>query len=239
MKPEWLIPGYVSITIWLWRITALPLVFLVTSGGLLRLFLLPFVRERFVPSRMLQSFLANKAEFINSLWNLSIENHNKFKNHKSDMIVSNHQSAIDIIVPQNLFKLFRWMSKAENFRLPLLGWIMQIVNGIELQRNNPTSFSSMVKEWYHILQTGCSNAFSPKVTCSEVGPVGKSAFWIASHCKALFLSMVLGNILDSLPRKGLIMQKKYRIRMKVLNENLYESQGTRCNIPGFEGEISL
>lgn len=210
MKPGYLPPVNLVITIWVWCFTALALIFLVTSGGLLRLILFPFDREKFVPIRFLYSLLANMVVFINPLWSLTIENRDKFRNNKSYVIVSNHQSVMDIIVLQNLYKPFRWVSKAENFRLPLLGWMMRIVKDIELRRNNPASFASLVKECSHALQTGCSIAIFPEGTRSEDGSVGRfkeGAFWIALHNQAPILPMVLDNTLDALPRKGFIIQK--------------------------------
>lgn len=226
MKPGNLTLVNLVITIWVWCFTALALVFLVISGELLRLILFPFDREKFVPIRFLYSFLENMVLFINPFWNLTIDNRDKFSNHKSYVILSNQQLVMDIIVLQNFFKPFRWLSKAGNFRLPLLGWMMRIVKGIEIQRNNPASFADLAKECSHALQTGCSIAISPEGSRSEDGSVKRfkeGAFWNALHNLAPIIPMVLGNTLVSLLRKEFIIRKKYHLRLKMLNEMPFES----------------
>ena len=40
------------------------------------------------------------------------------------VMVANHQSLLDILVMFRLFNHYKWVSKIENFRLPLIGWNM-------------------------------------------------------------------------------------------------------------------
>ncbi len=114
MKPEWLTPVNLLIPVWVCYFSAFTLFSLIIIGGWSRLFLLPLDHAEFLPNRLPYSFLANMAVFINPLGILTIEKLDKCKNHTGYMIVSNHPSVMDIAGLQNLYKPYRWVSKAEN-----------------------------------------------------------------------------------------------------------------------------
>ena len=226
VKPYALLPLQFLITIWVWAFAISALTFLVFGGAMLRIVLLPFDRERLVPIRKLYSILARLAIFINPLWSLKIENRNKFSNDRLYVLVSNHQSVMDILLLQCLFKHFRWVSKAENFRLPLLGWMMFLVKDIRLERSNPASFAALMKKCSHALATGNSLAIFPEGSRSTDGEIKRfkdGAFWIALHNKVSILPLVLDNTLNALPRKGFIIKTRHHMRLRVLNEIPYET----------------
>ena len=57
-------------------------------------------------------------------WSVSVEGREKIDRDKTYIMVSNHQSLVDILVVFSLFTHFKWVSKNEVFRIPLIGWNM-------------------------------------------------------------------------------------------------------------------
>ena len=55
------------------------------------------------------------------------------------VIVANHESATDILALYYLRRQFRWLSKEENFKFPLIGWGMRSAGYIPLKRGNKSS----------------------------------------------------------------------------------------------------
>ena len=53
--------------------------------------------------------------WTNPMWRVQISNRDRIKRGKPYVLVSNHQSMLDICVIYLLFKPFKWVSKSENF----------------------------------------------------------------------------------------------------------------------------
>ena len=41
---------------------------------------------------------------------------------------------LDILVLYGLFRHYKWVSKKENFRIPIIGWLMRLNRYIEIER---------------------------------------------------------------------------------------------------------
>ena len=50
------------------------------------------------------------------------------------VVVSNHESFVDILLISHLPWEMKWLSKAELFRIPVLGWMMQLAGDIPVKR---------------------------------------------------------------------------------------------------------
>lgn len=55
------------------------------------------------------------------IWKAKVIDRHKIDKNKTYVIVSNHQSHLDILMAFLLFCHFKWVSKAEVFRLPFIG----------------------------------------------------------------------------------------------------------------------
>ena len=55
------------------------------------------------------------------------------------MIVSNHQSMVDILAGFYLFVHFKWVAKAELFRAPFVGLVLWLNNHVKLNRTDRKS----------------------------------------------------------------------------------------------------
>src|ERR1035437_9216243 len=64
--------------------------------------------------------------WVNPLWKVKISGREKIKKGQTYVMVCNHQSMLDILVLFRLFKRFKWVSKAELFKIPIVGWNMSL-----------------------------------------------------------------------------------------------------------------
>ena len=94
-------------------------------------------------------------------WKIKIIGKEKL-NSKSKIIVANHQSQEDILLIYRLGVPFRWISKAEVFRIPIYGWCMNLKGDIKLQRSSKSSIKKMFIDSEKVLSKGCSITIFPE-----------------------------------------------------------------------------
>jgi len=142
------------------------------------------------------------------------------------MVVSNHQSQLDILVAFRLFFPFKWVSKAEVFKLPFIGWNMVLNRYIKLKRGDKESIAEMMIECEKTISKGNSVYFFPEGTRSSSGLVKEfktGAFILAHKMKIPILPIVINGSKNALPKHSLNFHGKHRISIEVLDELPYES----------------
>lgn len=164
--------------------------------------------------------------FFNPFWRLRIEGRRKIKNPETCVMISNHQSILDILVLYSLFRHFKWVSKIENFRLPVVGWNMSLNRYIRLDRQSSRSVLKMIRDAEKSLSEGNSVMIFPEGTRSldnHFRAFKEGAFVITLRSKKPILPIVLHGTGDSIPKKGFILRKNSNIRVRVLDPIPYES----------------
>ncbi|ARA94364.1 1-acyl-sn-glycerol-3-phosphate acyltransferase [Rhodothermaceae bacterium RA] len=137
------------------------------------------------------------------------------------VIVSNHQSALDILAAYRLFIPFKWVSKAENFRIPLIGWNMVLNRYIRLHRTSRSSIRQMLEACERHLRQGSSVYLFPEGTRSETGEVGRfkpGAFALAQRLRVPVLPIAIQGTRDVLPKRSLRVRGRHHIHVQVLPE---------------------
>ena len=114
---------------------------------------------------------------------------------KSYILVSNHQSFFDIFSLLGYLPLqFRWIAKAELFRIPLLGWAMSRTGYIRIDRESPKkAYRSMIAAAEKV-RNGVSVLIFPEGTRSPDGnlqPFKKGVFLIALKSQAPILPIAI------------------------------------------------
>ncbi len=158
--------------------------------------------------------------WVNPLWRLKIIDRNKFDDRKAYVVISNHQSLVDIIVIYSLFKHFRWTSKAENFSLPFVGWVLALNRSIKIYRGRSEAFKLFQDQAKEALAGGNSILVFPEGTRSKDGRIGNfkdGAFRIAHQMKADIQALILDGTSRAIPKKGWSLRGKQRIVLKVLD----------------------
>ncbi len=119
---------------------------------------------------------------------------------KSYIVVSNHQSFFDIFSLLGHLPLqFRWIAKAELFRIPLLGWAMTRTGYIRIDRDSPKkAYRSMLRAAEKV-RDGVSILIFPEGTRSPDGilqPFKKGVFLIALKSQAPILPVAIRGTRD-------------------------------------------
>jgi 1-acyl-sn-glycerol-3-phosphate acyltransferase len=168
---------------------------------------------------MLTCFWASLYTWLNPWWRVSIEGREHIDTKRTYVIVANHQSLIDILVIFRLFVPFTWVSKVENFAVPIIGWNMRLNNYISLKRGDKDSGRAMLQECVTELEGGTSVMMFPEGTRTRTGrlqPFKPGAFELARRADVPLLPVVIEGSYSALPARGWVLRGRHRIRMRVL-----------------------
>src|SRR5271166_5315328 len=113
----------------------------------------PFDRRRVV-LHLYSCFWAAFYLYCNPIWHLRVVGRDKLPWRGPAVLVANHASLIDILVLFALYRPFKWVSKASNFRLPFIGWNMTLNDYVPLVRGNKESIVRMMAECRRHLAQG-------------------------------------------------------------------------------------
>ena len=198
--------------------------FLFCGAVLVRLLCIPF-DPKLVSLHLYSSFWASLYIWCMPLWSVTILGREKICSGKSYVMVSNHQSNLDIIVLYRLFAPFRWVSKAEVFLLPFIGWNMSLNGYVKLKRGDKASAEKMMQECRRLLAGEISVFFFPEGTRSPTGlmrPFKPGAFILAKESKKPILPIVVNHTKNALPKHSLEFHGRHRMEVKVLDEIPYD-----------------
>lgn len=157
-------------------------------------------------------------------WKIKVEGREKIVS-KSYVMVSNHQSQLDILLVYNLFKPFKWVSKTAVFRIPFIGWNMRLNQYISLRRGSLSSIKKMLKDCEKSIRKGNSVFIFPEGTRSETGKMRKfrtGAFYLAKKMKTSILPVAITGTRNALPKGTFKYIGVQNIKLKVLDEIHYE-----------------
>ncbi len=185
-----------------------------------------FFDPRLVILHRFSCFWGAQYIWMNPLWKLTIEGRRKISNEKASIIISNHQSLADILIIYSTFRHFRWTSKAENFRIPFVGWVLFFNRSVKIYRNSPEAFASFRKRAMQSLRQGTSLVMFPEGTRSRNGELGKfkeGAFRLAHEAKCDIIPLVLDGSAAAIPKKGWVLTGRQRMTLKVLDPVPYNA----------------
>ena len=148
-------------------LTSIPLFFIAL---LLRLFSYPLDR-RLRLLHLFTCFWASIYTWMMPPWRIRIEGRENVRKDAAYVVVSNHQSQLDILVAFRLFFHYKWVSKIEMFRIPLIGWNMVLNRYVKLKRGDKESIGQMLRECEIHLDEGSSIFMFPEGTRSPDGEV--------------------------------------------------------------------
>lgn len=143
-------------------------------------------------------------------WKQKVLHRENFKTDKSYIIVSNHQSGMDILLAYTLFKPFKWLSKIEVFRVPFIGWTMYLNHYVGLRRGDRRSVAEMSAKVTKHLKNGSSVYMFPEGSRSADGklqPFKTGAFAMAKHNNVGIIPVVIHGTAEALPKKSIKLGK--------------------------------
>ena len=192
------------------------------------LLVLPFDRERFVIHWLLthQSLILTR---LLPIWKIKTEGREKAVKGTTYVIISNHQSILDILFIDSLRYNFKWISKIENINLPFLGWYLKMAGYITVDRGNKESKAEMLEKSAACLKRDISIMLFPEGTRSpdkEISFFKRGAFQLAIQANVPILPVLIDGTGDILPKHGLIFASGHRISIRVLDPVLPASFNT-------------
>lgn len=144
------------------------------------------VTAPFDPPRYWTGYLFRKTTVIhqklNPMWKFKTTGPYPENPRNPYVIVSNHESFVDILLISNLPWEMKWLSKKENFKIPVAGWLMRLAKDIELERGDSASASKAMKKCAERLEQKVSVMIFPEGTRSFEGdllPFKDGAFRLA------------------------------------------------------------
>jgi len=159
-------------------------------------------------------------------WRIRVEGRDNVRKDATYVVVSNHQSQLDILVAFRLFFHYKWVSKVEMFSVPLIGWNMTLNRYIKLKRGDKESIARMLKECEMHLDEGSSIFMFPEGTRSPDGKVKDfklGAFELALKKKVPILPVVVSGTNKALPKYSMNFTGLQKIYIKIYEEIPYSA----------------
>jgi 1-acyl-sn-glycerol-3-phosphate acyltransferase len=207
----------ISLFVWIFSLTYTVIFFPVSA--VIWFLLYPVDHERAVIHWWLV-FQANLLSRLIPLWKIKIEGREKAQKGKAYVIISNHQSILDILVMTCLRYRFKWISKIENYKVPIFGWYLRMAKYITVDRGNDDSKAEMLEKSALSLRKGISIMIFPEGTRSpdgEIGPFKLGAFQLALMTDKSILPVIVDGTGGILPKHGMIFSGGHIVRIKVLD----------------------
>ncbi len=189
----------------------------------IRVLTFPFDRRRII-TNLFSAFWASVYTWCMPVWGVKIIGRDKLSCRNTYVLVSNHQSQLDILVLYRLLFPYRWVSKSEVFRLPFIGWNMRLNGDIPLKRGDKISISQMMTRCETLLKNNISIFFFPEGTRSNDGRLKRfkpGAFILAKAAKVTIQPIVLNHTRQALPKHSFTTRGKHEMVVKVLDEIPY------------------
>ena len=133
------------VSVWAWLVLVACLLLWFPIVLLVRLLTAPIDRGRYVAGLIFRKVAPTMAT-LNPLWRFSYSGNLPDDPRRPFVVVSNHESFSDILLISHLPWEMKWLSKAELFRIPVLGWMMWLVGDIPVKRGfGPSAVEAMAR----------------------------------------------------------------------------------------------
>lgn len=159
--------------------------------------------------------------WANPFWKIELTGRENVRKGQPYIIISNHQSAFDIVLLYKLWMHFKWVAKREIFRIPVIGWNLWLNKHIAIDRTSVRGARKMILEAQKNLEMGSSVLIFPEGTRSLDGAIKRfkeGAFVLAKKTNFPILPIVIDGSMEVFPKKGYVLKGKQTFKMKILPE---------------------
>ncbi|NRA65024.1 MAG: 1-acyl-sn-glycerol-3-phosphate acyltransferase [Pseudobacteriovorax sp.] len=139
-------------------------------------------------------------------WSFEIKGEENLDRTKPTVYVANHQSSVDICALYTLNVQFRWLSKAEVFRIPIIGHAMRWAGYVGIARGSLASHKNALFKSAEWIQNGISMVYFPEGSRSADGSLGEfksGAFRLAEQESVSVQPIVLQGTGDMMAKDAL------------------------------------
>jgi 1-acyl-sn-glycerol-3-phosphate acyltransferase len=205
-----------SLLYWAFVVATMPVLF---AGALVVFLATAALDRRRVVLHLYSCGWATFYVVMNPLWRLRVEGRERLPWRAPAVLVANHLSMLDILVLYALFRPFKWVAKAELFRVPFLGWNMSLNDYVPLRRGDRESTRRMMDRCREHLAGGTPVLLFPEGTRSRDGRLQafkEGAFRLAAEAGCPVIPIAITGTFDSLPKTGAVLRNAMRARVRVL-----------------------
>ena len=145
---------------------------------------------------------------INPLWRFRTTGVRVRDPRRPYVAVANHESFADIFLLSHLPWEMKWLSKEAIFKIPLMGWMMQMAGDIAVRRNDPHSRARALEACRDRLSKGVSVMIMPEGTRSATGEVLRfhdGAFRLAVETGCPILPIALAGTRTAIAKGSWVM----------------------------------
>jgi len=177
----------------------------------------PFDRGRYAAGRAFRH-LGVLAAKLNPLWDFHVFGEPIADPRRPYVAVSNHESYADIFLISHLPWEMKWLSKDTIFKIPVMGWMMQMAGDIKLRRGNRDSTLAALSACRDRLRKRVSVMIFPEGTRSRGGellPFKDGAFRLAIEAGVPILPIVVAGTRHAMA-KGTFRFQHARAGVRVL-----------------------
>jgi 1-acyl-sn-glycerol-3-phosphate acyltransferase len=117
------------------------------------------------------------------------------------VVVSNHESFVDILLISHLPWEMKWLSKQQMFRIPVAGWLMYLAGDIKLDRGDKVSAQRAMEVCADYLGKRVSVMIFPEGTRAVDGELGRfkdGAFRLAIETGTPILPLAVSGTKEAL-----------------------------------------
>ena len=140
---------------------------------------------------------------LNPLWRFRCTGTKPADPRRPYVVVSNHESFVDILLISHLPWEMKWLSKAELFRIPVLGWLLMLAGDIPIKRGFGASAIEAIARCRAALANRVSVMIFPEGTRSMTEgllPFKDGAFRLAIDAGVPILPLVVHGTSTALPK---------------------------------------
>jgi 1-acyl-sn-glycerol-3-phosphate acyltransferase len=156
------------ISLWSWFVLGVLVLLWTPMVAVVRLVTLPFDRGAYAAGYLFR-LLPVVHQRATPLWTFSTSGALPADMRRPYVVVSNHESFVDILLICHLRTEMKWLSKVEIMRIPLVGWMMRLAKDIPLERGDSASGSAALEASADRLASGVSVMIFPEGTRSKTG----------------------------------------------------------------------
>lgn len=139
---------------------------------------------------------------FNPFWKLHLIGFEHWKRGRKVILVSNHQSFMDMPLHTLLPCKMKWISKKSLFQIPIMGWNMKLSGHLSIDRSKRTSIKSLEQQMTPLVEKNIPVMIFPEGTRSESGSMRtfkNGAFDLAKRHNWLIQPVVIDGTFRLLP----------------------------------------
>lgn len=201
---------------------------LITSIIITPFFLLVWVLsfwwdKRRLWSHMMGTFWAWHYQSLIVFWKLRLSGRENIPWDRPVVIIANHRSLVDILALYKVRRPFKWVSKAENFKLPFIGMVLSLSNCVRIERGSIRAGQQFISQAEKEMKKGSSVMIFPEGTRSKNDQMRNfqdGAFVLAKkmNCGIVPISHIGTEKAFGSGKSAWVLRGKTTIRIQVLEE---------------------